>query len=82
MKCPNCDEDMEKGYIIGRKDTGMPWYPENEKPMLVITERGVAKRKGLLLGKDGLFLISTLSLDNAQLETYICRTCRSGIFSY
>ena len=82
MKCPNCGDEMEKGYIIGRKDNGMPWYPENEKPMHLITESGVAKRNGLLLGKDGIFPMSSLSLKNARLETHICRKCRNGVFSY
>jgi len=83
MNCPNCGVEMEKGYIVGRKDSGFPWYPENEKwTRLVFSEKSVAKRNGLILGKDGQFLESTLSLKNAMLDTYICRECRKGVFSY
>ena len=82
MKCPYCGEEMEKGTIYGRKDAGLPWYPENEKAPAWISESAVAKRNGLLLGKDGIFPQSTLSLKNAKLETHICRKCRKGIISY
>ena len=75
---------MEKGYIIGRRDTGLPLYPENEKAtLLAFSENSMAKRNGLILGKDGKqFPMGTLSLENAKLETYICRKCRKGIFSF
>jgi len=82
MKCPNCKEEMEKGYIIGRKDTGIPWYPENEKATVIISEKSIAERNGLLLGKDGQFPTSTLSLKNAMLEAYVCKKCRKGVFSF
>ena len=83
MNCPNCGEQMDKGYIIGRKDSGLPWYPENEKATLAFSESSMAKRNGLILGKDGhQFPMSTLSLENARLETFICRKCRKGVFSY
>ena len=82
MNCPDCGAEMEKGYIIGRKNAGMPWYPENEKWTAVFSEKSMEKRNGLLLGKEGEFPMSTLSLKNAMLETYICRKCRKGVFSY
>ena len=82
MQCPYCGEEMEKGAIYGRRDVGLPWYPENERLPAVISENIVAKRNGLLLGKGGVFPTSTLSVKAAELETYICRKCRKGIFSY
>jgi len=83
MNCPNCGVQMDKGYIIGRKDSGFPWYPENEKPSLAFSESSMAKKNGLILGKDGRqFPIGTLSLENARLETFICRKCRKGVFTY
>jgi len=83
MNCPDCGAKMERGYIIGRKDSGFPWYPENEKATLAFSESSMAKRNGLILGKDGRqFPTGTLSLENARLETYICRKCRKGVFSF
>ena len=82
MNCPICGEEMERGFLYGRKDAGLPWYPGNEKPPIYFTENMVAKRNGLILGKEGIFLENTLSVKNAKLETFICRKCRKGVFSY
>jgi len=80
MNCPVCGEEMEKGAIYGSIATGVPWLPGNAKFQIRLTVISVEKRRGIMLGK-GIPPDSSFHL-NCTLETYICRKCQKGVFSY
>ena len=75
MQCPFCGNEMEQGFIYGRKDCGLMWLPKDEKLPLTITENAVKTRNGLILGKRQF-------PENTRLEFYVCRKCNMGVSKY
>ncbi len=65
-KCPNCEEGMEKGYVIS-SGGAIFW---SEKP-----------RKWLTIGFEHLILASPI-FSQANVEGYRCTKCKIVLFSY
>jgi len=65
-KCPNCEEGMEKGYVIA-SGGAIFW---SEKP-----------RKWTTIGFEHLILASPL-FSQANVEGYRCSKCKIVLFSY
>ena len=65
MKCPKCNQEMKKGYLIS--DALVQWIPEGKKgPILAF----VKTKEGVLLNnyEEGL--------RNYKAEAYYCETCK------
>lgn len=75
MKCPFCGEEMEKGSIYGRRDSGLLWLPCKEKPPQILTEASVKKRNGLFIGKKPFPEIT-------RLDFFVCRNCSAGVSKF
>lgn len=69
MKCPYCDEEMEKGYIVSDAMT-MAWRKEKHKSARV---RG--KEDGVQLSRQ---MFGASVLDNA----YCCKNCKKIVLDY
>ena len=68
MRCPYCNEEMQKGFI---PNGGQPvqWIPDGGKPSLLsfsIAEKGV-----LLIGK-----FSPLKVNGYRAEAHYCSKCK------
>ncbi|WP_312047941.1 PF20097 family protein [Anaerotignum sp.] len=75
MKCPNCGEEMEEGFIYGRRDSGLLWLPSKENLSLTLTESGIKKRNGLRLGKRPF-------PEMTKLDFCVCRKCGVGVSKF
>lgn len=65
-KCPNCEEDMEKGYVIA-SGGAMFWSEEPRKWTTIGFER-------LILGSP--------RISQVNVEGYRCSKCKIILFSY
>lgn len=76
MDCPKCGKPMEHGYLIGTS-ASVPifWLPEAHKyPFFLYTDNAVLKRNGIIF--------ETELLKRTRLETYVCRACGVGNFTF
>ena len=76
MDCPKCGKAMETGYLLGsRRDLPIYWLPKEHKDdFFIYTDKAVYKRDGLVWDKG--------FLEQPLLETYICRDCGIGMFTF
>jgi len=74
MRCPYCGEEMEKGYIYGKRDLGIPWIPASDRPPLLWKKSSVQAHNGIMLSEPAL-----LSPVGCTRETWVCRTCKKGL---
>lgn len=75
MQCPFCGDEMEQGFIYGRRDSGLMWLPAGEKMSFFITEHSIKARNGLLLGQKPF-------PEFTKLEFYVCRKCNAGVSKF
>ena len=67
MKCPYCEKEMQKGFILGGNH--IRWYPEGADTMMTLPEEEGAVR---LNATGGL-------VTSARAESYYCADCRMVI---
>lgn len=72
MNCPFCGDELEPGYIYGRKDCGLLWLPAGKKAPLLVSEEAVMHQNGMILGERPGF-------ENTKLEYHLCRKCRKAV---
>ena len=72
MNCPYCGKPMETGRIVGRRDMGHIWLPEDEHTPL-------AAAKGIIQNKRGIIL-NEATMAKPGLVTYLCKECKKGVF--
>ncbi len=75
MNCPYCGQPMEVGWIMGAdRILCVPWIPQDAKQK-IFSRRNVIKCGGLIM-RDNPFPAFP------KKETFICRQCRKGVFSF
>ena len=65
MKCPRCEREMRKGYLIDR-EAPVQWIPENEKPPFF---KGTLADGAVQLGSGSFW-------KNYKADAYHCPTCK------
>ena len=65
MKCPCCEREMRKGYLIDR-EAPVQWIPENEKPPLF---KGTLADGAVRLGGGSYW-------QNFKADAYYCAACK------
>lgn len=74
MKCPFCDNEMEKGEL--RSKGGVYYLPDGEKIPLLYTEREMKKR-------NAVYLPPYMTAHPPVYPTaYICRSCSKIMIDY
>ena len=68
MKCPYCERQMRKGYLIDR-EAPVQWIPEGQKPPLF---KGSLAEGAVQLGGGSYW-------KNYQAESYYCPSCNMVI---
>ena len=68
MKCPYCEKEMRKGYLIDR-EAPIQWIPENEKPPLF---KGTLAYGAVQLGGGSYW-------KNYRAEAHFCQSCKTVI---
>ena len=66
MKCPNCSEKMDQGYLQGMKRVA--WVKN--------------KHKVSLLPKQGEVLLENNTVKDFLLKAWICKNCKKIIIDY
>lgn len=84
MDCPNCNEQMERGILLGYGGragyTNIRWLPKEvtmKKFFVPITKKGVNK-----CGGEVIKLYSSDIAMPKYTDTYICKKCRKLIVDY
>ena len=72
MICPYCGKPMEEGRLIGRRDFGHVWLPEEASNPLALSRKIVEEKKGIVLNEPTLL--------HPGVNAYICRACKKGRF--
>ena len=72
MNCPYCGKPMEAGRILGRRDFGHVWLPEEASTPLAISRKIVENKKGIVLNDPAIL--------RPGVDAYICKSCKKGIF--
>ena len=65
MKCPKCEREMRKGYLIDR-ECPVQWIPEDSKPS--IWKTGVAE--------DAVVLSDDFSWRGYRADAFYCSACK------
>lgn len=66
MKCPVCEQEMEKGFLQGRQR--IAWVKK--------------KHKVSLLPKNGEMLLENHAFDDFLFDAYICKNCKKIVVDY
>lgn len=67
--CPNCDEEMKKGYI--QSGTKLAWVPKVSK----LSVEPSLNKDSVLLSKQSRFSIN-------YVDAYLCESCKKVIIDY
>ena len=74
MKCPYCNNEMDKGEL--RSKGGVYFLPDGEKTPLLYTEREMKKR-------NAVYLPPYMTAHPPEYPTaYICRSCSKIVIDY
>lgn len=78
IECPYCGEEMEKGNIVitgtGR---GMFYLPEGEKLAMILTEKSVEEKNGVVL--NGIY---RTTFNEPSTSCHRCRKCQKIVIEY
>lgn len=75
MKCPYCAGEMIRGKIQARGGGGMYWLPENEKIMVIVSDKKIEKHNGVPL-------VTTNTIGPVTISAHLCDICRKIVIEY
>ena len=72
MNCPYCGKPMEEGRLLGRRDFGHVWLPQEVSTPAMLSRKIVENKNGIILNDPTVL--------RPGVDAYICRTCKKGVF--
>lgn len=72
MNCPYCGKPMEEGRLLGRRDFGHVWLPQEVSTPAMLSRKNVENKNGIILNDPTIL--------RPGVDAYICRACKKGVF--